>query len=102
MANYIILTNKEDYQTDLNNKGLQQIETYNYLFFGKLKAKYTICKVIDDSIKIQLIEEKDGVSYINDIPVKFFEPYENIEQAQDELKELSGPDNDDSKLELVV
>jgi hypothetical protein len=102
MAKYIILTNKDEYQTKLETEGLEIIETYQYFFFDQLKAKYSIAQVHDDSIKITLTEEKDDKTYVNDIPVKFFEVFETIEGAQDELKELAGPNSDSSRLQLEV
>ncbi|SDH15523.1 hypothetical protein SAMN05192534_1029 [Alteribacillus persepolensis] len=102
MDQYIILTNKEEYQTDLNNEGLEVIETYDYYFFDHLKAKYTIAKVHDNSIKIKLTEEKNDKVYVNRVPVKFFETFEKLEEAHDELRELSGPNSDSSQLKLAA
>jgi len=102
MAKHIILTNKDDYQTELNHEGLEILDTYQYFFFDKLKAKYTIAIVHNENIKITLTENKWGTSYINHIPIKFFEAYETIEDALDELKELSGPNSNSSKLELMI
>ncbi|MDA3129514.1 hypothetical protein ACFPTR_00350 [Aliibacillus thermotolerans] len=102
MGKFIILTNKEDYQTDLNNDGLKVIETYDYFFFDKLKAKYTIAEVLSDDIKIKLIEESNDKTYINEIPIKFFEAFETIDEAKEELNELSGPDTDFSQLKLAA
>ncbi|SFE87612.1 hypothetical protein [Alteribacillus iranensis] len=102
MNKFIILTNKEDYQTILENEGLHIVETYDYYFFDQLKAKYSIAQVLSDDIKITLVEEKNGKSYINHIPIKFFESFETIEGAQEELGELSGPDSDFSHLKLAA
>ena len=102
MGKFIILTNKEDYQTDLNNDGLKVIETYDYFFFDKLKAKYTIAEVLSDDIKIKLIEESNDKTYINEIHIKFFEAFETIDEAKEELNELSGPDTDFSQLKLAA
>lgn len=103
MEKYIVLTNKESFQTILENDGLEPIETYDFYFFEKLKAKYTIAKVLKDSFKIQLFEEYEGKEYINHIDVKFFETFPTIEEARDELNEIvkasgSGEDSKYSKL----
>lgn len=102
MKKYIILTNKEDYQTDLNNDGLNVVETYDYYFFDRLKAKYSIAEVLSDDIKIKLIEETEEKIYINEIPIKFFEAFETIEEAKEELNELTEPDTDFSQLKLAA
>ncbi|WP_096203293.1 hypothetical protein [Bacillus sp. FJAT-45350] len=102
MAKYIVLTNRDEYQTSLNNEGLRLIETYEYYFFNQLRAKYTVAEVIGDDIKITLTEEKNGVTYVNHIPIKFFEGYDSVEAAREELEELSGPNSDDSRLERIA
>ncbi|MBU8908241.1 hypothetical protein [Desertibacillus haloalkaliphilus] len=100
-GNYIILTNKDEYQTNIHTEGLEVIETYEYYFFNQLRAKYTIAKVTKNDIKITLTEEKDEKKYINNIPVKFFEVYETIEGAHEELDEITGPDSDNARLEKL-
>jgi hypothetical protein len=104
MGNYIVLTNKDTFQTILENEGLQVVETYDFYFFEKLKAKYTIAKVIDENIKIQLFEEFEGKEYVNHIAVKFFERFETIEAAREELNEIvkaSGNSEDSIHSKLV-
>lgn len=88
MAEYIVLTNKNTFQTNLDNIGLEPIETYHFYFFDQLKAKYTIAKVLDPLIKIKLFEEYEGKEYINNIHVKFFEKFNSIESAREELFEI--------------
>lgn len=104
MGNYIVLTNKETFQTILDNEGLETVETYNFYFFDKLKAKYTIAKVIDEKSKIQLYEEFEGKEYVNHIAVKFFERFETVEAAREELNEIvkaSGNSEDSIHSKLV-
>ncbi|MED1472256.1 hypothetical protein [Bacillus salipaludis] len=88
MGKYIVLTNKDTFQTSLENDGLEPVETYHFYFFDKLKAKYTIAKVLDEKIKIKLFEEFEGKEYVNHIGVKFFERFETIEDAREELNEI--------------
>jgi len=88
MGKYIVLTNKDTFQTIVDNEGLKAIETYHFYFFNELKAKYTIAEVLDDNIKIKLYEKYEGKEYVNDIRVKFFETFETIEAAQEELYEI--------------
>lgn len=103
MGNYIVLTNKDTFQTILDNEGLEPIETYHFYFFEQLRAKYTIAKVLDETIKIQLFEEYEGKEYVNNIAVKFFERFGTLEAAREELEEIvkasgNGEDSKHSKL----
>ena len=104
LGNYIVLTNKDTFQTILDNDGLEPVETYHFYFFEQLKAKYTIAKVINENIKIQLFEEYEGKEYVNRIAVKFFERFDTIEAAREELNEIvkaSGNSEDSLNSKLV-
>jgi hypothetical protein len=104
VGKYIVLTNKETFQTVLENEGLEVVETYEFYFFEKLKAKYTIAKILDENIKIQLYENYEGKEYVNKINVKFFEKFETIEAAREELNEIvkaSGNSEDSKNSKLV-
>jgi hypothetical protein len=98
---FIILTNKNTYQTDLNSAGIETVETYDYFFFGTLKASYSISKVLDKSCKITITENGEK-SYVNHIPVKFFEAFDDIEDARKELSLMVGSNSEDQKLVKVI
>lgn len=101
---YIVLTNKDTFKTILKNDGFEPVETYDFYFFENLKASYTIAKVLDENTKIQLIEEFEAKEYINNIGVKFFEKFETIEAAREELHEIvkaSGNSEDSINSKLV-
>ncbi|WP_408007945.1 hypothetical protein ACJROX_25120 [Pseudalkalibacillus sp. A8] len=104
MKKYIVLTNKDTFQTILENDGLEPVESYKFYFFDKLKSTYTIAKVLDDNAKIQLYENYEGKEYVNHIRVKFFETFENIEDAREELYEIvkASGNSDDSKYSRLV
>ncbi len=104
MDKYIVLTNKDTFQTVLENDGLEVVESYQFYFFGKLKSTYTIARVLDDDAKIQLYENYEGKEYINHIRVKFFEVFENIEDAREELFEIvkASGNSEDSKHSRLV
>jgi hypothetical protein len=104
MEKYIVLTNKDTFQTILDNKGLDPVETYHFYFFDDLKAKYTIAKVMDETIKIQLFEKYEGKEYVNHIRVKFFETFGTIEAAREELYEIvkASGNSEDSKHSKLV
>ncbi|MDQ0243087.1 hypothetical protein J2S09_000623 [Bacillus fengqiuensis] len=104
MEKYIVLTNKDTFQTVIDNEGLEPVETYHFYFFDNLKAKYTIAKVLDDNIKIQLFETYEGKDYVNHIRVKFFETFNTIEGAREELNEIvkASGNSEDSKYSKLV
>lgn len=97
---YIILTNKESYQTALDTPGIEVVESYDYLFYDKLHANYSIVKVMDSKCKIKIVEDSDK-QYVNHIPVKFFESFETIDEAMEELKVLVGSHTEHQKLVKV-
>ncbi|MFD2924832.1 hypothetical protein [Halobacillus naozhouensis] len=104
MDKYIVLTNKDTYQTVLDNDGLEVVESYQFYFFDKLKATYTIAKVLDDRTKIQLYEKYGEKEFVNYIRVKFFEAFENIDDAREELDEIvkGSGNSEDSKFSKLV
>lgn len=104
MEKYTVLTNKETFQTILENDGLELIETYHFYFFDTLKAKYTIAKIVKDNFKIKLYEKYEGKEYVNNIDVKFFETFPTIEKARDELNEIvkASGNSEDSKHSKLV
>jgi hypothetical protein len=104
VGKYIVLTNKDTFQTILKNDGLEVVETYDFYFFDKLKAKYTIAKILDETIKIKLYEQYEGKEYVNQISVKFFEKFDTLEAAREELNEIvkaSGNSKDSKNSKLV-
>lgn len=104
MDKYIILTNKDTFQTKVDGQGLEPLETYHFYFFNSIKATYTIAKVLDDNIKISLYEKYEGKEYVNNIKVKFFETFPSIEEAHQELDEIvkaSGKSDESKDSKLV-
>ncbi len=104
MGKYVVLTNKDTFQTVVDGEGLKPIETYHFYFFDNLKAKYTIAEIVNDSAKIKLYENYEGKEYVNYIRVKFFEKFDSIEDAREELDELvkaSGNSNDSKFSKLI-
>lgn len=104
MEKYTVLTNKDTFQTVLQNDGLEPIETYHFYFFDELKAKYTLAKVVEEDFKIQLYEKYEEKEYVNHIHIKFFEKFSTIEEAREELNEIvkaSGNSKDSQHSKLI-
>ena len=84
---YVILTSKPgQFRTEVNN-GLRAVAAYDYLFYGCKKAHFVIAQLLDQGIKIRVVE--DDTSIINDVPCKFLEKFETQERAFDELRHLT-------------
>lgn len=104
MEKFIVLTNKETFQTVVDGEGLEPVETYHFYFYNEIKAKYTIAKVLDDNCKIELYENYEGKEYVNRIRVKFFETFPTLEAAIEELNEIvkASGNSSDSKYSKLV
>jgi hypothetical protein len=57
--------------------------------------------VLDKSCKITITENGEK-SYVNHIPVKFFEAFDDIEDARKELSLMVGSNSEDQKLVKVI
>lgn len=101
MEKYIILTNKKDeFSTDLTVEGIEPVESYDYFFYSEKKANYTIAKLLEDHIKVKLVEAEDE-TLINRVPAKLFETFDSLDDARGELQELISFGTMDTKLVKV-
>jgi len=83
---YVILTSKPgQFRTEIAG-GVRPLEAYDYLFYGRTKAHFVIAELIEDT-KIRVVEE--GSAIVNDVPAKFFEKFETVEHALNELRHLT-------------
>lgn len=84
---YVILTSKAgQYRTELVD-GLHPIEAYDYLFYGRTLAHFVIAELIVDT-KIKVVDA-DPPELVNNVPSKFFEKFQTVEQARTELQHLT-------------
>jgi hypothetical protein len=84
---YVILTSKPgQFRTEVTD-GLRPMEAYDYLFYGSKKAHFVIAELLSDSTRVRVVE--DDTAIVNDVPSKFLEKFETVEQAFDELKHLT-------------
>jgi hypothetical protein len=87
MAMYVILTSKPGkFKTEILS-GLRPLAAYDYLFYGEKKAHFVIAELLDERAKVRVIE--DGTGIINDVRSKFFEKFNTVERALDEIKHLT-------------
>jgi hypothetical protein len=98
MNDYILLTTTERYRTVVDNPALEKVSDYEYYFFGKKKATFTICKIKNQDTRIVI----QGVSEIfpdNSIPLKVFPKFDSTKDIEKEIYELDI--NEESKVKKV-
>lgn len=84
---YVILTSKPgQFRTELA-PGLQPVEAYDYLFYGKRKARFVIA-ALERETKVPVIDEVFP-PVRNLVPSKFLERFESVEAARRELAHLT-------------
>ena len=87
MSFYVILTSKPGkFKTEILS-GLRPLAAYDYLFYGEKKAHFVIAELLDERAKVRVVEDDTGI--INDVRSKFFEKYDSVERAVDEIKHLT-------------
>jgi hypothetical protein len=84
---YVILTSKPGKFRSLPLAGMRPVEAYDYLFYGEKKAHFVIAELLEDGAKVRVIEE--GTEIVNDVPCKFFEKFESMPDALDEIRHLT-------------
>lgn len=96
---YVVLTNKPgEFRTEIT-RGLKPVESYDYIFYGRKRASFTIAE-LDDSIKIRIVEDEAPFS-INDVPSKLFEKFDTLDEARAELNTLTHYGTMDIRLKKV-
>ena len=96
---YVVLTNKPgEFRTEIT-RGLTPVESYDYIFYGRKRARFTIAE-LDESVKIRIVEDEEPHS-INDVPSKLFEKFDSLDEARAELNTLTHYGTMDIKLRKV-
>lgn len=84
---YVILTSKPgQFHTELND-ALQPVEAYDYVFYGRKRARYVIATLSGDT-KIRIVEESASPT-VNLVPSKFLPHFDTLELARAELQQLA-------------
>lgn len=83
---YVILTSKPGrFRTELV-EGLRPLESYDFLFFGRCKARFVIAR-LEAEVKVRVIDEAPPET-LNLVPSKFLEKFQTVEAARAELRQL--------------
>jgi hypothetical protein len=86
-VSYVILTSKPgQFRTEVT-EGLEPIEAYDYLCFGRKRAGFVIARLAAP-MRIRIVDET-APPVVNDVPSKFLEKFESVERARRELNELT-------------
>ncbi|PZE19855.1 hypothetical protein [Paenibacillus xerothermodurans] len=87
MTEYILVSSTERYKTVTDNPDLETVAEYEYLFFGKKKTTFSICKIKNPGTRIVI----QGVAEVfpdNSIPLKVFPKFDSTEAIEKEIYEL--------------
>jgi hypothetical protein len=86
-VSYVILTSKPgQFRTELT-EGLEPLEAYDYLCFGRKRAGFVIARLATPT-RIRIVDETPP-QVVNYVPSKFLEKFETVERARRELQELA-------------
>ncbi|GEK48792.1 ferredoxin [Bisbaumannia pacifica] len=95
---YIILTSKLGEYDAWPGQGIAPVESYEYFFYGRKKADFTIAEVNGDQGRVSIVETGEG-GKTNSVPLKFFERFGTVEAARAELEQLVTFGSIDARLE---
>lgn len=83
---YVILTSKPGQFRTEPAPGLQPVESYDYLFYGRPRALFVIARMHGEP-RVKIVDEADPPA-VNHVPAKFLEKFETLEGARQELRHL--------------
>lgn len=83
---YVILTSKPGQFRTETVDGLRPVESYDYLFYGRCKARFVIAEILHD-VKVKVIDETPPL-VVNHVPSKFLQKYPSLDEARSELRDL--------------
>jgi len=98
-VSYVILTSKPgQFRTEVT-EGLEPLEAYDYLCFGRKRAGFVIARLAAPT-RIRIVDETPP-PVVNYVPSKFLEKFETVEGARRELQELAQSGGEDFVLRAV-
>jgi hypothetical protein len=97
---YVILTTRPGkFRTELEH-GLCAVETWDYVFYGRRLARFTIAR-LDANARIRIVDETDP-RIVNRIPARLVEQHESVERAREALRTLTRFGSLDARLVLCA
>lgn len=87
---YLILTSKPgQFRTEIGD-GLVPVESYDYLFCGRVKARFVIAELTAPlaATRVRVVDES-GEPSVNLVPAKFLQRFDSTADALSELRHLT-------------
>ena len=85
---YVVLTSKVNEYDATPERGLTVLKTFDYYFYDRCTTAFSIAHVDVDGARVRIAEIGEGGT-VNSIPVKFFEAFDSLEEAEAELQQLT-------------
>lgn len=99
---YLVLTSKPgQFRTEMG-EGLVAVESYDYLFCGRTKARFVIAELTGTlaATRVKIVDES-GEPSVNHVPAKFLEKFDTVAEARRELHHLTSFGSIDTTLVRV-
>lgn len=84
---FVILTSKPGQFRTETTPGLRPVEAYDYVFHGRLRARFVIAE-LTRPMKVTVVDEVFP-PVTNLVPSKFLPSFESVEAARHELSHLT-------------
>lgn len=85
---YVLITSKPGEYDAIPGDGVTPVKRFDYFFYDRKRASYVIAEVQSSSARVG-IRELDEQGTCNSVPIKFFESFESVEDAEKELASLA-------------
>lgn len=84
---FTILTSKPGQFRTEPGDGMRPVESWDYLFYGRRRARFDIVEMPHDT-RVRVIDET-GEPVVNLVPAKFLEKFATVEAARGSLQALA-------------
>lgn len=84
---YVILTSRPGQFRTEPVDGMNEIEAYDYGFYGRTIAHFVIAEV-NRPVKVRVVEDTPA-AIVNHVPSKFLEHFDTLDAARAELRNLA-------------
>lgn len=84
---YVILTTKPGQFRSEPGDHMVPRELYDYLFCGRMRARFTIAELQDGPARVRIVDESDAAT-VNNVPAKFLPTFRTVDEARAELDHL--------------